>query len=81
MKKCKCSCCNKLKKVLLKLIGGFVLANIALFIVFFFDLDGKLLYYVVEPFMKKRFDNMERKDMVQMPYDMDKYPKYKYDEI
>ena len=52
-----------------------------LFSVFFFDLDGKLLYYVVEPFLKKRFDNMERKDMLKMPYDIDKFPKYKYDEI
>ena len=52
-----------------------------LFSVFFFDLDGKLLYYFVEPWLKKRFDNMERKDMIQMPYDIDKFPKYKYDEI
>ena len=51
-----------------------------LFAVFFFDLDGKLLYYVVEPWLKKRFDNMERKDMIQTPYDMNKFPAYKYGE-
>ena len=68
-------------KKLVKIAGAGVVAYAALFSVFFFDLDGKLLYYVVEPFMKKRFDNMERKDMLQMPYDMDKYPKYKYDEV
>ena len=75
MKKCKCC---KLGKFFLKLLGGFLLANIALFVVFFFDLDGKLLYNVVEPFMKKHFDNMERKDVLQTPYDIDKFPKYKY---
>ena len=74
MKKCKCGLC----KFIGKLLGIFFLANIALFVVFFFDLDGKLLYNVVEPFMKKHFDNMERKDVLQTPYDMDKFPKYKY---
>ena len=39
-----------------------------LFVVFYYDLDGKLLYYVVEPFMKKRFDNMERRDPATVPY-------------
>ena len=55
-----------------------LVANVALFIVFFFDLDGKLLFNVVEPFLKKHYDDMERKDTLQMPYDMDKYPKYDY---
>ena len=68
----------KLGKFIRKLLGIFLLANAALFVVFFFDLDGKLLYNVVEPFMKKHFDNMERKDVLQTPYDMDKFPKYKY---
>jgi len=66
-----------LKKALV--MGGVGYA--VLFSVFFFDLDGKLLFYVVEPWLKKRFDNMERKDMVKMPYDIDKFPKYKYDNI
>ena len=74
MKKCKCGLCRFIGK----LLGIFLLANAALFVVFFFDLDGKLLYNVVEPFMKKHFDNMERKDVLQTPYDMDKFPKYKY---
>ena len=71
MKKCIC-------KLIRKLLGIFILANIAIFVIFFFDLDGKLLYNVVEPFMKKHFDNMERRDVLQTPYDMDKFPKYKY---
>ena len=74
MKKCKC----KLGKLLLKLFGGLILGNIALFLVFFFDLDGKLLFYVVEPTLKKHYDNMDRKDTLKAPYDIDKYPSYEY---
>jgi len=74
MKKCKC----KVGKFLLKLLRIFVLANIAIFVVFFFDLDGKLLFNVVEPFLKKHYDNMERKDVLNTPYDIDKFPEYKY---
>lgn len=74
IKKCKC----KFGRFLLKLLGVALVANVALFIVFFFDLDGKLLFNVVEPFLKKHYDDMERKDTLQMPYDMDKYPKYDY---
>ena len=69
----------KIGKFLLKLLGIFVLLNGLLFVVFFFDLDGKLLFNVVEPFLKKHYDNMERKDVLQEAYDMDKFPKYKYD--
>ena len=69
----------KISKFLLKLLGIFIAANVLLFIVFFFDLDGKLLFNVVEPFLKKHYDNMERKDVLQEAYDMDKFPKYKYD--
>ena len=72
--KCKC----KFGRFLLKLLGVALVANVALFIVFFFDLDGKLLFNVVEPFLKKHYDEIERKDTLQMPYEMDKYPKYDY---
>ena len=78
MKKCNCTVGCKLVKFLLKLVGIALLANVALFAVFFFDLDGKLLFNVVEPFLKNHYDNMERKDMLQTPYDMDKFPKYEY---
>ena len=50
-----------------------------LFSVFFFDLDGKLLYNVVEPFLVKHYDNMERKDTLTSPYDTDKYGKYEFE--
>ena len=70
----------KIGKFLLKVLGIFVALNAVLFIVFFFDLDGKLLFNVVEPFLKKHYDNMERKDTLAEAYDLDKFPKYKYDE-
>ena len=74
MKKCKCG------RILAKLLGVTLLANIALFVVFFFDLDGKLLFYVVEPFLKKHYDNMERKDVLKdSGYDVFKYKKAPYD--
>ena len=66
----------KIGKFFLKLLGIFVLLNGLLFVVFFFDLDGKLLFNVVEPFLKKHYDNMPRKDVIQEAYDMDKFPKY-----
>lgn len=71
---------SKFGKILGKLLGVTALANVVLFIVFFFDLDGKLLYYVVEPFLKKHYDNMERKDVLsESGYDIFKYEKAPYD--
>ena len=69
---------KKLKKALLKLCLIFVLLNVGLFVIFFFDLDGKLLFNVVEPFLKKHYDNMERKDTLKAPYEIDKFPKYDF---
>lgn len=43
---------------------------IILFIVFYFDLDGKLLFHVVEPFLCKHYDEMERRNPLERPYDM-----------
>ena len=67
---------KKLKKFLLKFCLIFVLLNVGIFVIFFFDLDGKLLFNVVEPFLKKHYDNMPRRDRLQEAYDMDKFPKY-----
>lgn len=69
---------NKFFKFILKLAGILFGVFAVLFSVFYFDLDGKLLYYVVEPFLKKHYDNMERKDVLQTPYETDKFPEYKY---
>lgn len=79
---CKCKkskAKGKKKKCLLgKLLALLALAYGALFAVFYFDLDGKLLFYVVEPFLKKHYDNMPRKDVMHQQYDVDKYPQYEY---
>ena len=69
----------KFAKFLLKLLAVGLVLNVGLFCVFFFDLDGKLLFNVVEPFLKKHYDDMERKDTLQAPYEINKYPKYEYD--
>ena len=55
-------------KILLKILGICSIVYGILFAVFYFDLDGKFLYYVWEPLMIKRFDNMKRPDATQMPY-------------
>ena len=63
-------------KFVKKAVGLGAVAYAALFAVFFFDLDGKLLFNVVEPFLIKHYDGMERPDVLKTPYDMDKYPKF-----
>lgn len=64
----------KLFKISAKVLGKLaaILAPVyaILFAVFYFDLDGKLLYYVVEPFLCKHYDKMERKNPLEQPYDM-----------
>ena len=70
---------SKFAKFLLKLFGVTLLLNIGLFCVFFFDLDGKLLFNVVEPFLKNHYDNMDRRDTLKTPYSIDKFPKYDYE--
>ncbi len=69
----------KFGKFLLKLLGVGLLLNVGLFCVFFFDLDGKLLFNVVEPFLKNHYDNMKRVDHLKDPYEMNRFPKYKFD--
>ncbi len=69
---------KKGKKLLLAAAGGAAALYAGLFAVFYFDLDGKLLYHVVEPFLCRHYDKMERRDITKMPYDMDKYGKYEY---
>ena len=66
-----------MKAKLLKALFAFFGANALLFVVFFFDLDGKFLFYVYEPFMKKHYDEMPRRDMTTMPYQISK-PNYEY---
>ena len=57
-------------RILRKLFGVLAMTYAVLFAVFFFDLDGKLLYYVVEPFLVKHYDKMERRNPLDMPYNV-----------
>jgi hypothetical protein len=59
-----------LLRLLGKLFGIFAVVYAILFTVFFFDLDGKLLFYVVEPLLCKHYDKMERKNPLDMPYEI-----------
>ena len=42
-----------------------------------FDLDGKALFYGVEPFLCRHYDRMERRDPLKQPYETTK-PHYEY---
>ena len=57
-------------RFLFKLLKIAIVIYGILFAVFYWDLDGKFLYYVWEPLMIKRFDNMKRPDATAMPYSM-----------
>lgn len=59
----------KAGKIIKRTIGIAAAAYAGLFCVFYFDLDGKLIYYVVEPLLKKHYDNMERRDPHEVPYE------------
>lgn len=60
----------KVFKIIRKLILIAITLYGALFAVFYFDLDGKLLYHVVEPFLAKHYDKMPRKDPTKQVYDI-----------
>jgi hypothetical protein len=64
----------KTLKILFFLCTGLYLV---LFIVFFFDLDGKALFHFVEPFLANHYDRMKRKDPLEQVYGTDK-PNYEY---
>lgn len=69
----------KFKKTLLKILGAGLIAYIGLFLVFFFDLDGKALYYFVEPALDKHYsNNVKRRDMLKQPYGIKDFPAYTY---
>ena len=58
-------------KLIFKIFKIFAAVYAVLFSVFYFDLDGKLLYYVYEPLMRKHYDNIEgRRNIIDVPYEM-----------
>ena len=58
-----------MKKTILKIFGILAAVWSVLFAVFYFDLDGKFMFYIWEPMMIKRFDNMKRPDNTATPYE------------
>ena len=60
---------KKIMKFLFKLLRMAALIYGILFAVFYYDLDGKFMYYIWEPLMIKRFDNMKRPDTLTTPYE------------
>lgn len=62
---------RKLFKILGKIAGILAGLYALLFAVFYFDLDGKLLYYVVEPVLCRHYDKMEREDVTKRAYKID----------
>ena len=75
---------KQLTKPLARILFITGIIYILLFIVFWFDLDGKLLFNKVEPMLKKHYDNMERRDPLDRFYAADtpdyEYPKSKQTE-
>ena len=63
-----CKALKIIKRIVLLLAGLYAV----LFAVFYFDLDGKLLYHVVEPLLAKHYDKMPRKDATRQIYEMGK---------
>lgn len=58
-------------KFIFKILKIFATVFAVLFAVFYFDLDGKLLFYVYEPAMCKHYDNIEgRRVITDIPYEM-----------
>ena len=63
---------KKLFKILWKVLLIAAAVYAALFAVFYFDLDGKLLFRKVEPWLVKHYDKMERRDPLSVGYDIGK---------
>ena len=61
---------GKLWKVCRIVFGLFAALYALLFAVFYFDLDGKLLFHVVEPFLVRLYDKMPRRDVTRDEYKM-----------
>lgn len=59
----------KIFRFIFRLAGIFAAIYAALFAVFFFDLDGKLMYHGVIPLLVKHYDKMPHRDITDIPYD------------
>jgi len=59
-----------MKKLFIKLVKFAAFLYGILFAVFYFDLDGKFIYYVWEPLMCRHYERIKRKDNTKTPYEM-----------
>ncbi|MBO7709671.1 MAG: hypothetical protein J6S83_04330 [Lachnospiraceae bacterium] len=59
-----------MKKLILKFLAFAAALYGLLFAVFYFDLDGKFIYYIWEPLICKHYDRMKRTDNTLTPYEM-----------
>ena len=59
-----------MKKLLLTVFKFAAAVYALLFAVFYFDLDGKFMYYIWEPLICRHYDRMKRKDNTMTPYEM-----------
>jgi len=59
---------KKVFKAIFKVLGLLAGVYAALFAVFYFDLDGKLLFYVAEPALDKHYSAMKRRNPFDVPY-------------
>ena len=62
----------KLLKTIGKIFAVLAAVYAGLFAVFYFDLDGKLLFRKVEPMLVKHYDKMKRRDPLSVRYDMER---------
>ena len=62
----------KALKTIGKLFAILAAVYAGLFAVFYFDLDGKLLFRRVEPMLVKHYDKMKRRDPLSVRYDMER---------
>ncbi len=51
-------------KVMAKVLGAGVAAYAALFSVYYFNLDMKLMKYVVVPLLEKHYDSVKREHLI-----------------
>ena len=73
---------NKVLKFIIKLLGKLAFIYGILFLVFFYDLDGKFMYYIWEPFCIRHFGRVVKPDSLQTPYGRkDKVAADEYSEI
>lgn len=63
---------DMIKRMILKIAAIAAAIYGLLFAVFYFDLDGKFLFYVWEPLICRHYDRIKRRDNTKTPYDMKK---------